>query len=155
MVTLPVSWGCSTMRRLISQPSPSTSSRGTSAFLRSPTRYASFDSCIVFSKISPNSARHYTHTPRRLGLNPMHLLKELLQPHLQIMILRTLVELAQEVAARAQRVVAERQCCVAQILTNVNTIPEACWRLWKHSPYCRHGLETAYRSCSSSCSKGY
>lgn len=60
--------------------------------------------------------RKPTHVSRGFRLLPVDLLKHLLQPPLQGLVLRTLVELADEVAAGAECVAAELQSRQAEIL---------------------------------------
>lgn len=61
-------------------------------------------------------SRTYAYLTRRLGLLPVHFLKELLQTQLKRLILGALVELAQIVPAGAESVITERQAGVAEIL---------------------------------------
>ena len=57
-----------------------------------------------------------SHASRRLGLLPMHLGKEPLKPLLQLLVLGALVELADKVPSRPERVTGKLQRRVAEIL---------------------------------------
>lgn len=63
-----------------------------------------------------HKVRFLTLLPRRLGFDPVDFLKDFLQPQFERVILGALVEFAEEVSAGDERVEAERQGCIAEVL---------------------------------------
>lgn len=86
-----------------------------------------------------------TYTPRRLGLLPVYLGEHLLQRRLELLVLRPLVEFADEVAPCLERIRGKSEGCVAEVLFGGFTSAVMSWASRKMS------LGVEDRSCLSPC----
>lgn len=113
-----------------------------------------FSSPDVLPPSQANEVGLFTLLPRALRLDPVNLLKQLLQPQLKCLVLRSLIEFAQKMSARNERVARKQEGGCAEILhiTSSSASVQPC-EVWSSGsvPLTQHDPETSYRMCSSSC----